>query len=185
MNTGLLASRYAAALLLYASNRGADKDLYYMMSRMSVFFSEIPDLEITFCDRIIPPQKRKMLFLEMFPGYPPLSVGVLSDFLDLLMRQKRETLLRSVSLQYVDKYRIKQGITHAVLTTVVPIDDSTADRVRKALNPADPLKVELELKQDASLRGGFLLQVGMNVWDVSLVTRIREVKKAFGLKDNN
>lgn len=185
MNTGILASRYAAALLLYASDHGADKDLYYMMNRMSAFFSGIPDLEKTFCNRMIPCQKRKALFLEMFPEYPPLSVGVLSDFLDLLMYQRRENLIRSVSLQYVDKYRTKQGITYAVFTTVVSIDDSTADRIKKVLNPANPVKVELELKQDTRLIGGFSLQVGMNVWDASLAARIREVKKAFGLKDNN
>ncbi|HPJ82861.1 MAG: F0F1 ATP synthase subunit delta [Bacteroidales bacterium] len=183
MNTGVIASRYAAALLQYATSCGADRDLYDMMKRISACFSEIPDLERSFCNRIISNEDRKALFLDLFPGAPEKSLKVLSVFLDLLLRQRREYIVRSVSLGYVDKYRLQQGITYSVLTTVVPVDDSTAERIKSFLDPVNPQKVELELKQDAGLIGGFSLRVGMKVWDASLLARLREVRKAYGLKD--
>ena len=41
------------------------------------------------------------------------------------------------------------------------------------------------MKQDARLLGGFSLRVGMDVWDASLAARMRKVRKAYGLTDNN
>jgi len=70
-----------------------------------------------------------------------------------------------------------------VLTTVAPIDNLTAEKLKSSLDPVNPQKVELELKQDPGLIGGFSLRVGMKVWDASLLARLREVRKAYGLKD--
>ncbi len=155
MNTGIIATRYAAALLQYATSCRTEHDLYGMMKRISACFTDFQDLEKTFCNRIIPADDRKALFL----------------------------IIRSVSLGYIDKYRRQQGITHSVLTTVVAVDDLTAEKIKSFLDPVNPQKVELELKQDDRLIGGFSLRVGMKVWDASLLGRLRQVRKAYGLKD--
>ncbi|HOO43235.1 MAG TPA: ATP synthase F1 subunit delta [Bacteroidales bacterium] len=183
MNTGPIVSRYAAALLCYASDTGADHDVYCMMKRLSEYFTEVPHLEKTFCDGMVPARKRKDMFLDLFRDYSPHSLQVLSGFLDLLIRHQREHVIRWVCLQYLDKYRQEQGITSGVLTTVVPVDEITAEKIKEILDPEHPQKVELELKQDKQLIGGFLLRVGMKVWDASLAGRIREVRKAFGITD--
>lgn len=183
MNTGIIATRYAAALLQYATSCRTEHDLYGMMKRISACFTDFQDLEKTFCNRIIPADDRKALFLNLFPGAPEKPLRVLSDFLDLLIRKRREHIIRSVSLGYIDKYRRQQGITHSVLTTVVAVDDLTAEKIKSFLDPVNPQKVELELKQDDRLIGGFSLRVGMKVWDASLLARLRLVRKAYGFKD--
>ncbi|HQB23634.1 MAG TPA: F0F1 ATP synthase subunit delta, partial [Bacteroidales bacterium] len=43
--------------------------------------------------------------------------------------------------------------------------------------------VQLEWKEDPDLIGGFTLTLGMNEWDASLRTRLREVGKSYGLKE--
>ena len=183
MNTGVIASRYATTLLRYATSCMTECDLYDMMKRISACFAEIPDLEKTFSNRMLSAEERKALFLDLFPGAPEKPLKVLSDFLDLLIRQRRENIIRSVSLLYLDKYRLQEGITYGVLTTVAPIDNLTAEKLKSSLDPVNPQKVELELKQDPGLIGGFSLRVGMKVWDASLLARLREVRKAYGLKD--
>lgn len=183
MNTGLIVSRYAAALLCYANDNGAEHDMYRMMKRLSEYFSEIPDLEKTFCDRMVPAGKRKDMFLNLFRDYSERARDVLSGFLDLLIRHRRENVIRSVSLQYLDKYRKEQGLTYGVLTTVIPVNEQTAEKIKKVLDPEHPDKVELELKQDKQLIGGFSLRVGMKVWDASLAGRMRDIRKAFGIND--
>jgi len=82
MNTGPIVSRYAAALLCYASDTGADHDVYCMMKRLSEYFTEVPHLEKTFCDGMVPARKRKDMFLDLFRDYSPHSLQVLSGFLD-------------------------------------------------------------------------------------------------------
>ncbi|MFA5301118.1 MAG: ATP synthase F1 subunit delta [Bacteroidales bacterium] len=183
MNTGLIVSRYAAALLCYATDTGAEHDVYRMMKRLSEYFTEVPDLEKMFCDRMVPASKRKDMFLSLFRTNSPHSIKVLSGFLNLLIQHRREYVIRSVSLQYLDKYRKEQGLTYGVLTTVVPVDEKTVEKIKKVLDPEHPQKVELELKQDKQLIGGFSLRVGMKVWDASLAGRMREVRKAFGIND--
>ncbi|MFA5443884.1 MAG: ATP synthase F1 subunit delta [Bacteroidales bacterium] len=183
MNTGPIVSRYAAALLCYATDTGAEHDVYRMMKRLSEYFAEVPDLEKTFCDRMVPAGKRKDMFLNLFRDHSRHSLQVLSGFLDLLIRHQREHVIRWVSLQYLDKYRREHGITSGVLTTVVPVDEKTAEKIKKVLDPEHPQKVELDLKQDKQLIGGFSLRVGMKVWDASLAGRMREVRKAFGIND--
>ncbi len=181
MNTGLIVSRYAAALLRFASDRRSEQEVYRMMKRLWEYFKEVPDLEKTFCNRMIDPENRKKMFLDLFRAHPRNAFEVLSAFLDLLVRHKRENILSSVCLQYMDKYRKEKGITYGILTTVVPVDNKTAENIKKVLDPEHPQKVELELKQDKQLIGGFSLWVGMKVWDASLAGRMREVRKAFGI----
>lgn len=100
MNEGLIASRYAGALLQYAIEHQADTDLYHMMKQVADCYLTVPDLERTFGNRTLDAEKRKALFLDLFPDYNAQSLDVLSKFLDLLISQKREKAMHSVSLQY-------------------------------------------------------------------------------------
>jgi F0F1-type ATP synthase delta subunit len=68
-----------------------------------------------------------------------------------------------------------------VLTTTFPPDEELLVKVKKALQPDSPEKVELEWKEDKDLIGGFTLSVGMKEWDASLKTRLHQVKKSYGL----
>ncbi|HKM31045.1 MAG: ATP synthase F1 subunit delta [Bacteroidales bacterium] len=183
MNEGLIASRYAGALLQYAIEHHADTDLYHMMKQVADCYLNVPDLGRTFGNWTLDTEKRKALFLDLFPGYNPQSLDVLSNFLDLLIRQRRENAMHSVSLQYADKYRDRHGIIYGVFTTTLPPDDGLLEKIRNLLNPGNPEKVELEWKEDPDLIGGFTLTLGMNEWDASLRTRLREVGKSYGLKE--
>ncbi len=179
----MIASRYAGALLQYAIEHQADTDLYHMMKQVADCYLTVPDLERTFGNRTLDAEKRKALFLDLFPDYNAQSLDVLSKFLDLLISQKREKAMHSVSLQYADKYRDRHGILYGVFTTPLPRDSGMLEKIRKLLNPASPEKVELEWKEDPDLIGGFTLTLGMNEWDASLRTRLREVGKSYGLKE--
>ncbi|MDY0174458.1 MAG: ATP synthase F1 subunit delta [Bacteroidales bacterium] len=181
MNEGLIAGRYAQALLQYATEHKADTDLYGMMKVLADCYTALPNLQDFFGNRTIEVEKRKALFTNLFPEYAPHSIHVLSDFLDLLIRQKREHIMQSVALQYVEKYREHNGILYGVLTTTFPPDEELLVKVKKALQPDSPEKVELEWKEDKDLIGGFTLSVGMKEWDASLKTRLHQVKKSYGL----
>ncbi|MFY9115533.1 MAG: ATP synthase F1 subunit delta [Bacteroidales bacterium] len=184
MNEGLIAGRYAQALLQYAAEREADTDLYRMMKKVGDCYTALPHLNDYFGNSTLEAAQRKALFTNLFPDYATHSLQVLSDFLDLLIRQKREHLMQSVAMQYVEKYRIQNGILHGELTVTFPPDEALLEKIKKALQPESPEKVELEWKEDKDLIGGFKLSVGMKEWDASLKARLQQVRKSYGLTEN-
>ncbi|NLA15961.1 MAG: hypothetical protein GX877_05420 [Bacteroidales bacterium] len=183
MNRGLIASRYANALLQYATGCKADFHLYRMMKQVDDCYWAIPDLEIAFSNRTLLKEQRKALFLDLFPEYHSDALHVLSGFLDLLIRHKRESLMHSVAMQYVEKYRNLHGILYGVLTTVVPPGEELMGKIKKALKPDQPENVELDWKSDPGLIGGVTLTLGMNEWDASIRTRLKELRASYGLKE--
>ena len=71
MNEGLIASRYAGALLQYAIEHHADTDLYHMMKQVADCYLNVPDLGRTFGNWTLDTEKRKALFLDLFPAIIP------------------------------------------------------------------------------------------------------------------
>ncbi len=99
------------------------------------------------------------------------------QFLQLVIEKKRETVLMDICRNFNDQYKIYKGIKTAVLTTVVPVDSATRTNLVSWIGKKFNAQIELIEEINPSLKGGFVLRVEDIQLDMSVSSRLNEVKK--------
>ncbi len=184
MNSGLIAARYAGALLDFANSGGEARSVYLRMKILANHYLQLPNLKKTIENRVIPFEQRIALLLQASlaeQGKEDAAGEILSRFFELVLVRKREELLCSVCFQYMDLFRKANRIVCGVLTMAVPVDDQIAGRLKQLIAGDGARDVELEVRQDPAIIGGFTLEVDMNILDASVAARLKRVRKTLGI----
>lgn len=106
--------------------------------------------------------------------FPKESVNLLR----VLCLHDYSRLLPQVRQAYEDLIRQKNKVLRATLTCVTPPDAATQSRLKDFIRKKHHAnEVELDIVQDASLVGGFILSCGGSVYDWSLSGRIQRMKQ--------
>ena len=74
-------------------------------------------------------------------------------------------------------YADYKNITQIILTTANKVDDKLREEIKKLAQKATNSEVELIEKVNKDLIGGFVLKIGDTLYDSSVSTRIRKVKR--------
>lgn len=177
MNTGLISSRYAFTLLEYAGTLGQQKEVYAAMKIFSELYMESSSLRRALQNRSLSLEDRRKIILLACGNNVPVS---LSKTIDLILKNKREEEMQYIALRFIDLYREKNHIQYGKLVTAVPIDAEKQlhfiDRIQQIVGG----KLEVESVVDSDIIGGFVLTLGDNRWDASVMgelTRIRSKLK--------
>ena len=67
----------------------------------------------------------------------------------------------------------------AKLTTAVPVDNETEERIRRSANVVLHMKMELETEVNPEIEGGFIFDYNDYRWDASVATQLKRVKQQF------
>ena len=99
-----------------------------------------------------------------------------ATFLQILLEGGRlaglETILRAYEL-LVDE---RLGRVRAVVTSAAPLEADAQERLRRRLGDVTGKDVYLELRQDPTLLGGVVTQIGSRVFDGSLRTQLARLR---------
>ena len=155
MNTGIIASRYAAALLRYTQETGGG-------------------------ERVCAQVRSLLEHPEQRPG--PLEPE-LERFVRLLMRNGRLEDVRLVFRSFLTQYYRSRGIRVARLTTVVPSPE-LEKRIRAMLENQLGGEILIESAVDPDLIGGFTLEVGDYLMDASVRRQIETIRRQFVISNN-
>jgi len=98
------------------------------------------------------------------------------NLLKLLADRKRIGLLNSVLERLLELYREQRNIALATVTSATSLDDSQQTEILKTVQSlAGTDNLELNLKVDPKLIGGFVVNVGSKVIDASLSGQVRRL----------
>lgn len=148
MNTGIIASRYARALLRYSRESGS----------LERVFAQVREL-------LADPDAASR-------GLEP----DISKLFALLMKNGREADVRLVFSSFIRQYCDSEGLLIANLTTAVPSED-TAGRLRTLLEERTGRKVIMDTKVDPAVIGGFVLEAGDCILDASVRRQIDSLRR--------
>ena len=99
-----------------------------------------------------------------------------ATFLQILLEGGRlaglEAILRAYEL-LVDE---RLGRVRAVVTSAAPLEADAQERLRRRLGDVTGKDVYLELRQDPTLLGGVVTQIGSRVYDGSLKTQLARLR---------
>ena len=181
MNSGLIAQRYAKALLKYASETRNEDQVYSQVTLLVQAFQEVPQFrealernpELSFQDRLA----------LMHTALGAELCDELSRFVQLVHSHSRLEYFSRMLIVFIDKYRESKKIKVGTLVTAAP-HEGLKIRLEALLGADTGSTVSLSTKVDDAIIGGFVLQVGDLRMDASVAGQFKRIKDALVENDN-
>jgi F-type H+-transporting ATPase subunit delta len=173
MNQSKIAVRYAKALFLSALEKNLLEIVRTDVALINQTIEDSDQFELYLKSPVVKSNQKFKLINEVFSG----KINDLSlNFLGILIQNKREDHLIDIARRFNDVYRNYKGIKSASVTTAIPLTDEIKRKLNALLASVYKADIELELKEDNSILGGFVLQVGDQQYDASVLAGLKKMK---------
>lgn len=171
------ASRYAKSLLGLAIEQ---KSVEQVSDDMKLFIQVIEQnksFDLMLRNPIIKHDKKRDILEKLFKG--KVNALTLAIF-DIITRKNREPLLAAIAREFQNQYNEFKSIGKATITTATPLDAKLRAEFEEMVKKLSNKKqVELAEKVDASMIGGFVLNVGDRQIDASIKSKLKSLKVEF------
>lgn len=172
MNSGVIAMRYAKALLAFAKEHGAEDEVYGCMKNLQQAVSSMKELPVLLRAPRLSGDDRVAVICRVMGG-----TELMEKFARLIVKEQREELLPQIAYCYAKLYCSDKSLQPVKLTTARPLDDALKEKVTRLIAERLGKKVELSNVADSSIIGGYIYEAGSRRIDASVSGRLREVKK--------
>jgi F-type H+-transporting ATPase subunit delta len=174
MNSSIISTRYAKALLLVGVEQKSLETLCADMLLLSVTIKENPVFgQILDSPVIKPVQKHNVMNELLGKRVHPMTLS----FIHLLIKNKRELMLYDIARRFIELYELHKGIKHAHITSAVDMDEQAKNNLQKKLNALYQADVQITSEINTDLIGGFILRVGDRQYDASLASGLKRMRK--------
>ena len=126
MDIGIISMRYAKALMGFAKEKGTEDALYKQCKGLSEAFSKCPGFRAALENPVLPTKEKYTLVCAAAVGDGKVD-ATFSDFVKLVLKNRREKLLQYMCLSFMDLYRQSKHIGVARLITAVPVSQKVAE----------------------------------------------------------
>lgn len=181
MNVGIVASRYARALLKFVQETGNGDKVYSQACVLVLRMKEVEQLKAYVCDRKSLGPDRKLELLETALG-EPMSMEI-KRFVSLVHKNGRMTHILRMFYSFITMYRQESGIKVGRLITAMPAE-GLKEKMEKAFSERTGADVRLEMKVNPDIIGGFIFELDDLRLDASVEGRFRKIRKQLIEKNN-
>ena len=171
---------YANAIFEIAERDGSQaawndalQDLAYI-SADSQFRDYIgsPQVEDQDCKKLI-----ENVIADLKPGWLSSLQQELSNFINLLLEEKRLELLSGIAQVYHEIMIAKEDQQDVVITTAVDMTDAQKDSLRAKLEQRFSGKMNFSYVTDATVIGGLRIEIGNSIIDNTVAGRMSCLKE--------
>ncbi len=164
---------YAEAFLQVAESRKEVDKVVKQAKSLLTLWNETPELSDAMSSPVLEVDSKKDVLEKLFAKQ--LTPSFL-NFLKLLADRQRIGLLDSVLERVLEIYRKQRNIALATVTSASDLtDDQQAELLKKVQLIAGTNKLEIDLKVDPDLIGGFVVSLGSKIIDASLSGQVRRL----------
>lgn len=175
MQNPRLATRYAKSLMGLAMEQNQLDAVLADMEFLQALSKSNRDVVSLLRSPIIKGGAKQKIFAAITAGkISPLTEA----FAKLLINKGREGNLPEIASTFIQQYKEYKGIKTVKLTTATPISEELKKDILARVH-ADTQNVELETVVDEDIIGGFIMQTGDQLVDVSVAYDLRAIKKQF------
>ena len=167
--------RYARSLAEIAFEGNLEQVITEDLTTYAEIFRAVPDLSEAFHSPAIPRETKEKLLAEVMVRYPVNTIT--SNFLRILLQHNRIRFFLQIVDGYFKAVNERKGIVSAQVTTVVPLLPRDLKSLEDKLAGITGKIVNLEMKTDAGLLGGIVVQVGSTIFDGSIRTQLSEMRQ--------
>lgn len=174
LNKEEIGRRYARALFEYAGEERQYEPILEELLQLEQVYQQIPDLKNIFSDARLSVLKKQKLVDLMQQNVSP----IMQRFLQLLFDYQRLDILPEVVTAYQQRFDQMTKTYHAVITSAVDLDDQQVTRLQAALaTRLGANQVLVETKVDPEIVGGIITQIGDQIVDGSIRTRLQHLNQ--------
>lgn len=176
MDLGIVSTRYAKALLLFAEQNNEEDRVYEETSVLAETFIQVPALQQAMINPVLTEAQKKQLLLTAACGKNAPSQS-LSRFASLIIHKMRAELMHQVALTYGTLYRKGKHIINSKLVLPTTIDKQLIEKLQQMVEKRSKCKVNFHVKEDASILGGFILEYDTYRLDASVRSQLAQLKR--------
>jgi F-type H+-transporting ATPase subunit delta len=173
--TGSLSRRYAKALLEIGISQNTFDALGKELERAADTLRASPELRNALENPVFSLEKRKLIMDELSRRLA-LSKTV-RNFIMLLLDKGRIARLPDISRVYRGLVDEHAGRVRATVVSARPLDPMLETRLKTALEKQSGKVVIFEKREDPSILGGLITQLGDTLYDGSVRTQLQELRE--------
>ncbi|MDA0758569.1 MAG: ATP synthase F1 subunit delta [Bacteroidetes bacterium] len=102
--------------------------------------------------------------------------SLLKNFLSLLITKKRFFYLEQILKSFIETCSQKRGELKAELRSAINLSNDEITKITDDLSKNFSSKIKLNYKQDKSLIGGLIVQVGSTMVDTSIKNKLQQIQ---------
>ena len=168
-----LATPYADALLQVTDVRQESEEVANQCKALLSAWESSEPLRDAMTSPVLEPDAKKKALTSLLAEQVTPS---LLNLLKVLADRQRLPALEAVLLRYLELYRESRNIALAHVRAAQPLsEEQQAALTTKVQSMAGTNAVEIDLKVDPSLIGGFVVNLGSQVIDASLSGQVRRL----------
>ena len=171
------AVRYAKALLNLAIEKKKEEAVGKDMVLISNTINGHNDLDLALKNSIVKSEDKKAVLNKVFGDVDPMT----KQLFEVLYTNNRLDKVEEIATQYSALYDDYLGKEKAIVTTAFPMSDELELKVLTKVKELSDKSVELENVVDESIIGGFILRIGDQQYDASVINKLNKLKREFTL----
>lgn len=174
MNESAIAVRYAKAIFMLAREKDLIDSLKNDVELILNLCKNSSDFILLLETPVVKTSEKSRLISRIFEDkIHPLTL----NFLQLIVKNKRETFIPSISRDALDFIRKEKNIKAAILTTATKIDKSVITEMKILLEKELGGKMELTSNINSDIIGGLILRIEDKQLDASVSTQLKKIKQ--------
>ncbi len=178
MDIGVIAKRYAKALLAFAVSQKQEDTVYQEVLQLIDSYRNVPQVASVLSNPLLPQVQKEDVICQAAAVSPSL---VMRKFAKLVVAHRRESFMLFIAHSYVSLYRTMKHISIGKLITAVPASQEVAKRLEMMVEERsrNSIDVILETTVDPNIEGGFIFQIDDIRLDASVRSQFNLIKKQF------
>lgn len=175
MQNPRLATRYAKSILDLAVEKNSLEAVLKDMQVLHGICEQSRDFEVMLRSPVINGDKKLSVINEILKRY---SINEITHaFINLLVAKGRELNLPEIAAAFIGQYNVLKNIRTVRLTTASPMNDTIKKTLSSKISGYMPNDtIDLKTIVDASLIGGFVLEVEDKLYDASVKKSLSDVR---------
>ena len=176
MKNPKLSSRYAKALYDFAGEKNQIEEVYGDLQLFASTLKENRDLQVMLRNPVVQPNQKHQVFESIFNG---TLHDTTYQFLDVLLRKKREPALDTICEEFLKLYNKAHNIKSVKIATALPLSETLKSKVVSLLEQQTTATIELKEFVYPELIGGFVIQMDDYYLDSSILSKVNKLRQEF------
>lgn len=181
MNSGVIASRYATALLKFVQESGGGDKVYSQACVLGLRMMEIRQLREYLENHIELSKERKLELMRSSLGED--LAPELIDFVNLVTLRRRMEYFSRMLYSFIEQYRRACNIKVGRLVTAVKVD-GLKERLEALFHERTGAEVQIMEKVNPEILGGFVFEMDGCMLDASVENQLRRIRRQLIEKNN-
>ena len=176
MSQGVIARRYAKALINLAEKEKTLERTGKSLSELVAVYAEAPELRESLSDTKISSKVKQKILKEILRKIKVLPL--VDTFSRYLLSKRRIELLPNIEWAFNLLLQEKLGRIEAGVTSAHKLSKATVEKLETAISRYSGKEVTINSTIDTSIIGGIVTRIGSVLIDGSILTQLNQIQKS-------